>query len=384
MTISGTFELMPDPRSPDDYDWLYGKPQQASGASNPPPQSSRSRGGNGLPPPNLPAPGKRSRGGGGRPPRRKRSLPRILGIVALAWLLFLIAVPLYAWSRIDKVDADPGGDRPGEQPGSTYLLVGSDSRENLSDEDRAKLTTGDAAGARTDTILLLHTGSGPTLLMSIPRDSLVDIPNNGRGKINAAYSFGGPELLVQTIEQNTGIRVDDYVEVGFGGLVGVVDALGGIEICPEKDLKDADSGLDVKAGCQNADGPTALAFARNRKSFGTGDIQRVQNQRAVIGSIGSAAKSPWTVLNPLRYMRVGSSAAEALTIGEDVGPISLGQFALALSSAMGGNGLNCTVPVQDFEVNWDPERAPAMFKLIKEDRTADIGDLCTEDGLPPS
>ena len=378
---------MSDPRSPDEYDWLYGKPQQASGGQAPPPASprpTRPRSGNDLPPPNLPPPGRRSGGGSGRPPRRKRSLPRVLGIIAMVWVLFLVAVPLYAWSRIDKVDADPGGDRPGEQPGTTYLLVGSDSREDLSEEQRAELTTGDAAGGRTDTILLLHTGSGPTLLMSIPRDSLVDIPGNGRTKVNAAYAFGGPKLLVQTIEQNTGIRVDDYVEVGFGGLVDVVDALGGIQICPEEDLKDKDSGLDVKAGCQDADGPTSLAFARNRKSFGTGDIQRVQNQREVIGSIGSAAKSPLTVLNPVRYLRVGSSAAESLTIGEDVGPISLGRFALALSGAMGGDGLNCTVPVQDFEVNWDAERAPAMFDLIKADRTADIGDLCTEDGLPAS
>lgn len=374
---------MSDPRSPDEYDWLYGKPQQAASTPPPPRQSPRSSNGSNLPPPHLPPPGRRS-GDGGRPPRRKRSLPRVLGIIALVWLVFLAAVPLYAWSRIDKVDADPGGDRPGEQPGTTYLLVGSDSREDLSDEEREQLTTGDAGGERTDTMLLLHTGSGPTLLMSIPRDSIVDIPDNGRTKINAAYAFGGPKLLVQTIEQNTGIRVDDYVEVGFGGLVAVVDALGGIEICPEEDLKDKDSGLDVKAGCQNADGPTALGFARNRKSFGTGDIQRVQNQREVIGSIGSAAKSPWTVVNPLRYMAVGSSAAESLTIGEDVGPISLGRFALALSGAMGGDGLNCTVPVQDFEVNWDAERAPAMFDLIKTDRTGDIGDLCTEDGLPAS
>ncbi len=372
---------MPDPRSPDEYDWLYGKPKQAAGASSPPPSSRRS---SDLPPPRLPPPGRRSGGGDGRPPRRKRSLPRVLGIIALVWLVFLMAVPLYAWSRIDTVDAAPDGERPGEQPGTTYLLVGSDSREDLSEEERERLTTGGAGGGRTDTMMLLHTGSGPTLLMSIPRDSLVDVPGNGRTKINAAYAFGGPQLLVQTIEQNTGIRVDDYVEVGFGGLVDVVDALGGIEICPKEDLQDADSGLDVKAGCQEADGPTALAFARNRKSFGTGDIQRVQNQREVIGSIGSAAKSPWTVLNPVRYMGVGSSAAESLTIGEDVGPISLGRFALALSGAMGGNGLNCTVPVQDFEVNWDAERAPAMFDLIKADRTGDIGDLCTADGLPAS
>lgn len=310
----------------------------------------------------------------------------MLGILALVWVLFLVAVPVWAWSTIEKVDADPGGGRPGEQPGTTYLLVGSDSRRGLTPEEQKELSTGGDGGGegRTDTIMLLHVGAGPTLLMSIPRDSMVDIPGNGTTKINAAYAFGGPQLLVQTIENNTGIRVDDYIEVGFGGLVKVVDSLGGIEICPKEAIKDKDSGLNVKAGCQNADGATALAYSRNRHSFTTQDIQRVQSQREVIGSIGAEAKSPWTVINPVRYARVASGAAGSLRIGDNVGPISLGRFALALSGAMSGSGLNCTVPLRDFAVTWDPERAPAMFDLIKADRTDQIGELCTEDGLPPT
>lgn len=375
---------MSDSRSNEQYDWLYGKP-----AGPAEPASERAPGGSDLPPPDLPPPGQR-RTGGGKPPRqprsRRRSAPRVIGILALAWIVFLVAIPIWAWSTIEKVDADPGGDRPADQPGTTYLLVGSDSRRGLTAEEQKELSTGGDSGGegRTDTIMLLHTGDGPTLLMSIPRDSIVDIPGTGTTKINAAYAYGGPPLLVQTIESNTGIRIDDYVEVGFGGLVKVVDSLGGIEICPEEDIKDKDSGLDVQAGCQNADGATALAYSRNRHSFDTQDIQRVQSQREVIGSIGAEAKSPWTIVNPIRYARVASGAAGSLRIGDNVGPISLGRFALALSGAMGGGGLNCTVPLRDFAVTWDPERAPAMFDLIKTDRTDQIGDLCTEDGLPAS
>jgi LCP family protein required for cell wall assembly len=372
---------MPESRPQDQYDWLYGDPEPAAR----PPAAAPS--GSDLPPPNLPPPGQRRSGGGGRPPRGRRKSPtwRAIKIVLLAWVVFLVAVPIYAWSTIEKVDADPGGDRPADQPGTTYLLVGSDSRRGLTKAEQKELSTGGDGGGegRTDTIMLLHTGSGPTLLMSIPRDSLVDIPGNGTTKINAAYAYGGPKLLVQTIEDNTGIRIDDYVEVGFGGLVKVVDSLGGVEICPKEDLKDKDSGLDVKKGCQEADGATALAYSRNRHTYATQDIQRVQSQREVIGAIGAKAKSPWTVVNPVRYARVGSAAAGSLRIGEDVGPISLARFALALSGAMGGDGLNCTVPLRDFAVTWDPDRAPAMFDLIKTDRTDQIGDLCTKDGLPP-
>ncbi len=375
---------MPESGSSNDYDWLYGQSPSSdapTGRQGPPRSSSD------LPPPNLPPPGRRT--GDGRPPRRPRkrhSTRRVIGIVVLVWIVFLVAVPIWAWGKIEKVDADPGGDRPGDQPGTTYLLVGSDSRRGLTTAEQKELSTGGDEGGsgRTDTIMLLHTGSGPTLLMSIPRDSLVAIPGNGTTKINAAYAIGGPKLLVQTIETSTGIRVDDYVEVGFGGLVKVVDSLGGIEICPKTKLKDKDSGLDVDKGCQNADGKTALAYSRNRHTYQSQDIQRVQSQREVIGSIGAEAKSPWTVINPIRYARVASGAAGSLRIGEDVGPISLLRFALALSGAMSGNGLNCTVPLRDFAVTWDPERAPAMFDLIKTDRTDQIGDLCTEDGLPSS
>ena len=371
---------MSDERPQGNYGWLYGEDQPTRQA----PRAGSSE----LPPPNLPPPGRTAPGSGGQPPRprKRRTGRRVFGILVLAWIVFLVAVPVWAWGKIDKVDADPGGDRPGDQPGTTYLLVGSDSRRGLTKAEQEELSTGGDGGGRgrTDTIMMLHTGSGPSILMSIPRDSLVDIPGYGTTKVNAAYAYGGPKLLVQTIENNTGIRVDDYVEVGFGGLVKVVDSLGGVEICPAEDIKDKDSGLDVKKGCQTADGATALAYSRNRHSYATQDIQRVQSQREVLGSIAGEAKSPWTVINPLRYLSVASGASGSLTIGDDVSPISLGRFALSLSSAMGGEGLNCTVPLQDFAVTWDSVRAPQMFDLIAKDQTDQIGSLCTKDGLPKS
>lgn len=364
---------MSDRPRDDDWDWLY------DSRENGPPRSE----GADLAPPRLPPPSGRRPSSGSQPPRKRGKRPvRLIGWLVVAWLVFLIAVPIWAWSQINRVDAEPDGDRPGKQPGTTYLLVGSDSREGLTAEERKKLTTGSAGGQRTDTVMLMHVGSGPTLLMSIPRDSRVDIPGHGHGKINAAYAYGGAELLVQTIEGETGIRVDDYVEIGFGGFVSIVDALSGVEICPKDPIKDKDAGLDIEAGCQEADGPTALGYSRSRHSYQTQDIQRVQSQREVLGAIASKAKSPWTILNPVRYWRLGDAAADSLVIGDNVGPISLGRFALNLSSAMGGGGLNCTVPLADFTVRWDRDRALKMFEYVKNDDTASIGDLCTQDGLP--
>ncbi len=109
-------------------------------------------------------------------------------LLILLWLVFLIAVPAWAWTKVDKVDAEPDGERPDSQPGHTYLLVGSDSRDDLSAKERRELGTGKAEGRRTDTIMLLHTGAGPNLLLSLPRDSIVDVPGYGTTKINAAYA----------------------------------------------------------------------------------------------------------------------------------------------------------------------------------------------------
>ncbi|MDP9443669.1 MAG: LCP family protein [Actinomycetota bacterium] len=318
-------------------------------------------------------------------PRRRRRWGRVLLVVLGAWLVFLVAVPIWAWSHIGQVDAEPVGDRPAATPGSTYLLVGSDSREGLTARQRRQLSTGDAAGRRTDTILLLHSPrfGGPTLLLSLPRDSIVDIPGRGEDKINAAYPYGGPDLLVRTVEQETGLRVDNYVEIGFGGFVGVVDAVGGIEICPRTAMRDPRAGLDIEQGCQEADGATALGYVRSRYVSAGGDIDRARRQREVVGKVAGKAASPWTVLNPVRYVRTAGSGADAIRIGEDVGPFDLARFAWAMRKVTGDDGLTCTVPIVDLAVHWDEARAEELFELIRQDDTGDISrDLCTRDGLP--
>ena len=342
--------------------------QPAPGRSTTPP----------TPPPLAPTPG----AGGPRRRRGFRFWLRIVLVLLLLWGVYLVAVPLWAWTKVDKVPFEPKGDRPADQPGTTYLMVGSDSRAGLSKKERHELGTGDAAGQRTDTIMLLHTGDGPNLLMSIPRDSLVEIPGHGTTKINAAYAYGGAKLLTKTIELNTGIRVDQYVEIGLGGLAGVVDAVGGIQICPTFDMKDPLAKLDIKKGCQDADGQTALGYARSRHTDPRlGDITRVKHQREVVAAVGDKVLSPWTFINPVRYWRLANAIPHFFAFGEGTGPVEAGKWALAVSNV----GLSCVVPISDLAVHWDPERSKQMFDYIKDDKTADIPKaLCTATGLPKS
>ena len=397
-----------------DFTWLYGK-KPASGAE-PRPDETRvmptvSRpGGAPVPPPA----GRPQQAGGppaGRPtppgppptapppripdrvPTTRRRGPRfwisLVLVLLLLWVVYLVAVPIYAWTKVDKVAFEPNGKRPDDQPGTTYLMVGSDSRAGLTPEQRKQLGTGNAAGQRTDTIMLLHTGSGPNLLMSIPRDSLVDIPGHGTTKINAAYAYGyadggadgGAKLLVRTIEQNTGIRIDDYVEIGLGGLAGVVDAVGGIEICPTTDMKDKLANLEIEKGCQEVDGTTALGYARSRHTSGIGDIDRVKHQREVVAAVGDKVMSPWTFVNPVRYWRLNMAVPDFFAFGEGTGPFQAAKWAMAMTRV----GLSCVVPISDLAVHWDPDRSQQMFDYIKQDKTDDIPKaLCTPTGLPKS
>jgi LCP family protein required for cell wall assembly len=327
-----------------------------------------------TPPPLAPAPG---RGDSGRGPRFRF---RYVFLLLLLWLVFLVLVPLIAWNKVTKIEAMPGGDRPADQPGTTYLLIGSDSRAGLSKEERQELSTGGAEGQRADTIMLLHTGSGPNLLMSIPRDSLVEIPGHGESKINAATALGGPQLMVRTIEVATGIRIDSYVEIGFGGFVGLVDAVGGIEICPDEDMVDADAGLRIKKGCQDVDGKVALAYARSRKTQQLGDIDRARHQREVVAAVGKKALSPWSVINPLRYWNLNMAGADFIAVDDESGPVTAAQLFLGMTRV--DDGLTCGVPIRDLAVHWDEERARRLFKLIQQDDTDGIGkNLCTPSGI---
>jgi LCP family protein required for cell wall assembly len=317
--------------------------------------------------------------GPGRPTGRRRRFPLrlVVVLVVLALVAYPIAVFAVAWTHLGRVDALP--DATSATPGRTYLVVGSDSRKGLTAEQRRKLHTGGDLGQRTDTIMLLHVpaGSGPTVLMSVPRDSYVAIPGHGHNKINAAFAFGGPKLLAETIEKETGIQIDDYVEIGLGGFADVVDAVGGVQICPKRDMKDHDAGLNIKKGCQQADGAVALGYARARHSDPRGDLGRVERQREVLAAIVSKSMRPTTLLNPFRSFPLAASGAGALTVDEHTGPVALARFVLGMKGAAGGKGLSLTVPVSGTGsrpgagsvVLWDDAKARKVFAALKRSDT---------------
>lgn len=310
-------------------------------------------------------------------------MSRAHGIAFTLIVVLALAVGGYALldARLARVPALADyPERPEVTPGQDWLIVGSDSRETLSEEERERLGTGFAEGRRTDTMMLLHipAGDGVPVLVSLPRDSYVPIPGRGRGKLNAAYASGGPALLVQTVETVTGIRIDHYVEVGFGGFASIVDAVGGVELCPKEPMQDPMAGLNIPAGCQNLPSDQALAYVRTRKG-GQGDLDRVARQREFLSALIDKATSPGVLLNPLRSVPLARKGAEAVEVAEGDRLHHLASLAWAMRDVSGGKGITTTVPVASTPtlegvgsvVRWDRERALALFNALAADQPVD-------------
>ena len=221
--------------------------------------------------------------------------------MVLVLLIVIGAMYFYLDSQLNRrnVLVDYPG-RPAAGAGQNWLITGSDSRRGLTTAQKRQLHTGfDAVGHRSDTVLVLHIPSnGRAVLISLPRDSFVQIPGYGGNKLNAAFSFGGPRLLAKTVQHATGLRIDHYMQIGFGGLVNVVDAVGGVRMCLPGPINDPASGLNLKAGCQTLDGAEALGYVRTRHNFNEQDLQRVQDQRIFLRALLRKTTSPGTLLNP--------------------------------------------------------------------------------------
>ncbi len=317
---------------------------------------------------------RRSRGSHGW---RRRSQLVLLSLVVAALLACagVLGGALWLDTSLHRtaVLADyPGRPAPGR--GTTWLLVGSDSRQGLTTEEQQALTTGgDIGNGRTDTILLVHvpafdSGTRATMV-SIPRDSYVGIPGYGRDKINAAYALGGPALLARTVEQATGVRLDHFAEIGFSGFAALVDAVGGVTLCPAAPISDALAGIELPAGCQNLDGRAALGYVRTRATP-RADLDRMVNQRRFMSALLHRLSSPVVWLDPRRWYSVPHAAAEVLTVdtGDHV-------WALArLGWALRGSPTTLTVPISEFTgsaagsvVVWDHDAASRLFEALTSD-----------------
>ncbi|WP_078971231.1 LCP family protein [Streptomyces chattanoogensis] len=323
-----------------------------------------------------------------RQPKKRRRLRR--AVLVLLAAVVVAAGGTYGWAetRLQRdVDLGAYGDRPPPGEGTNYLIVGSDSRDGLSEGDVKDLHAGGGGGRRTDSMMLLHTGAHGTSMVSLPRDSWVTLPgrldtSTGKtkrpegDKLNAAFSYGGPELLVHTVEKNTGLRIDHYAEIGFAGFVNIVDALGGVRMCLDRDIKDEKSGADLRKGCHTLNGRQALAFVRERHQEKEGDLGRSKNQQKFLSTLAHQAARPDTLFDPLKIGPAAQAGLDTLIVDKDMSLRDLSRMFRAVQSVTGGHGKQIHVPVSGIGVptpkgnvlKWDARRSARLFDDLRYDR----------------
>lgn len=276
--------------------------------------------------------------------------------------------------------AEPAAD---ETEPLNILVMGSDTRAG---QGKGYGPEADITGARSDTTLLVHLPADreSALVVSIPRDTVLDIPSckteTGQStpytdRFNSAFSTGGPGCTIKTVEHNTGVFIDHFMIVDFSGFNNIVDALGGVDVCLPEAVYEPKSGLDLEAGTSTVTGDQALAFVRVR-AIGTGsDIDRIDRQQAFLSSLITKAKSSNTLLNPVKLVRFLEAATKSLTTDPELASLNrMRQLAQEVREIPPKNITFVTTPwvVNPDDPNtvvWDTKKTNALWSAIAADET---------------
>ncbi len=314
---------------------------------------------------------------------RKARQRRVMLIVSAALSAVVVFVAGTAWAftsyindTIGRVNAGTAG-TPASGP-LNVLLAGVDQRSGLTRHQQLALHVGNAVSSNSDTMMLIHVSGDRSrvTVISIPRDSWVNIPGHGMSKINAAYGLGGPKLVVKTVEENTGLTINDFVQVNFLGFVRVIDALGGVNICLPFAVDDSYSGLHLSKGVHHVSGITALAYARDRHSFATSDLARIQDQQRLLSSLLSEAISSGTLANPVKLNRFLRAALSAIKVDQGLNVAALADQMRGISASnvrfmtVPLSNYNYQTPTGELAVVWDAKQSQALFNNLKNDKPA--------------
>ncbi|WP_043264610.1 LCP family protein [Streptomyces sp. CT34] len=291
---------------------------------------------------------------------------------------------------IGRVDAFKGmRNRPRGGDGLNFLVVGTDGRDRLTDAEKRRFHLGGDPCHCTDTLMLVHLSADRSRagVVSLPRDSYAEVPARqdagGRLrprhaiKLNAAYAEGGPGLTVQTVERMTGVRIDHYLELDFATFMRTVDAVGGVELCTVRPLKDRYSGLNLPAGRLLLNGGQALQYVRSRHLDPSADLGRMQRQQRFLAALLNRITSSGVLMNPVRFKGVADAVLRSVRADAGFGGRELTDLGQALRglhtrsteyTSVPLKGEAETLPGLGSTVRWDPVAAPELFRAIREDR----------------
>ncbi|CAL9464828.1 Polyisoprenyl-teichoic acid--peptidoglycan teichoic acid transferase TagU [Streptomyces sp. enrichment culture] len=293
----------------------------------------------------------------------------------------------------DIARVDPFKDmknRPRAGHGTNILLVGTDGRDRITEDERRRYRLGGAPCHCTDTIMIVHISEDRerASVVSLPRDSYAELPahtdrTTGERhdphpvKLNAAYAEGGPQLTVRTVEQMTRVKIDHYLEVDFTSFMKTVDVLGGVRICTADRLTDSYTGLDLPPGEHDLSGGQALQYVRARHVDGASDLGRMQRQQRFLAALVERATSSGVLLNPLKFRDVTRAVLGSVRADRGFGTDELLDLGRAMRNFSPSSSEFATVPIGRMgyavegigsTLKWDPVKSARLFQSLRDDK----------------
>jgi LCP family protein required for cell wall assembly len=330
-------------------------------------------------------------------PRKRRGRGRRPLLIALGLVLALFAGAAgTVWWMADSLNANiareknvfdrsgltDAGARPATEAAAgkalNILLVGTDTRGGASTGSGNDADFEAQRGNRTDTMMIMHIPSDRSAVqaVSLPRDSWVPIPGHGKAKINAAFSWGGPKLLVATVENLTHIRIDHYVAIDFDGFKAMVDALGGVDVTLAEATHDPAQNVSFAKGVNHLDGKRALQFVRQRHGLVRGDFDRVVHQQQLLAAIAAKVMDRGVLQHPLQTKALLEAMTRTMTVDDGFSFTDMMSLGTSLKGLGTGDLEFRTVPTtgtgwreKQSVVLLDTARDAQLFKAIRSDRT---------------
>lgn len=287
---------------------------------------------------------------GDRPRKKHGKLKVALLTLGSIVLVLLLAGGGFALYLNHLLDANvkrgallPAGSQPARNVSAgdaqNILLLGSDSRDNQVGE-----------GSRSDVIQLVHISDDRSRIdiIHFPRDMYVDIPGKGKNKINAAYSYGGAPLLVQTLESILGLRIDHVAQIDFQGFADLTDTVGGVDLYVPQAFDEKGFG-DWSKGWHHMNGEQALGFVRERHQLTQGDLDRGRNQQAWLKAVMTKSLSAGTLLNPVKLTGFINNMTQYTTVDESFDSSTMRNLALGLRGIRSSDVHFRTAPISGFQ-----------------------------------